>query len=117
MSSFQNNLSIRVNSSGIITGIYTTNSEDSTKFVLERSGAKIVIVDDIKQLEKVQKIKRQMPHLKVVVQIREPFGELSEGYYRWEDLEKMNTDDVEEEYQRRLDDIHVNDCCSIIFTR
>lgn len=60
-----------------------------------------------------------MPHLKVVVQTREPFADSlpSDGFYRWEDLEKMNTDDVEDEYQRRLEDIHVNDCCSIIFTR
>jgi long-chain-fatty-acid--CoA ligase ACSBG len=90
---------------------------DATKFVLERSGAKIVIVDDVKQLEKVQQIKKQMPQLKVVVQTREPFTDSSEGYYRWEDLEKMETDDVEEEYRKRLADIHANDCCSLIFTR
>jgi hypothetical protein len=58
-----------------------------------------------------------MPQLKVVVQTKEPFTETSEGYYRWEDLERMDTDDVEDEYQRRLEDIHANDCCSLIFTR
>lgn len=57
-----------------------------------------------------------MPNLKVVIQTREPFAESSEGYYRWDDLEQMDTSDVEEEYQRRLADIHVNDCCSLIFT-
>lgn len=67
-------------------------------------------------MEKVREIKRKMPHLKVVVQTREPFSETAEGFYRWEDLEKMSTDDVEEEYQRRLADIHANDCCSFIFT-
>lgn len=106
-----------IHAGGIITGIYTTNSVDSTKFVLERSGAKIVVVDDAKQLEKVQEIKKQMPQLKVVVQTREPFVEAGDGYYRWEDLERMETDDVEEEYKKRLADIHVNDCCSLIFTR
>lgn len=89
---------------------------DSTQFVLERSGATIVIVDDAKQMEKIQEIKKKMPHLKVIIQTREPFSEPSEGYYRWEDLERMDTDDVEEEYQRRLADIHANDCCSLIFT-
>jgi long-chain-fatty-acid--CoA ligase ACSBG len=84
---------------------------------LERSGAKIVVVDDVKQLEKVQQIRKQMPHLKVVVQTKEPFADTSDGYYRWEDLERMDTDDVEDEYQRRLEDIHANDCCSLIFTR
>lgn len=102
--------------SGIITGIYTTNSVDSTHFVLERSGATIVVVDDAKQMDKVREIKKRMPHLKIVIQTREPFAESSDGYYRWDDLEQMETDDAEEEYQRRLDDIHVNDCCSLIFT-
>lgn len=102
--------------SGIITGIYTTNSADSTQFVLERSGATIVVVDDAKQMEKVREIKRKMPHLKVVIQTREPFAESSDGYYRWDELIQMDTSDVEEEYQRRLADIHANDCCSLIFT-
>jgi long-chain-fatty-acid--CoA ligase ACSBG len=103
-------------SRGIITGIYTTNSVDSTLFVLERSGASIVVVDDVKQMEKVREVKKKMPHLKVVIQTREPFAESSEGFYRWEDLEKMDVSDLEEEYQRRLADINANDCCSLIFT-
>lgn len=101
---------------GIITGIYTTNSADATQFVLERAGATIVVVDDAKQMDKIREIKKKMPHLKVVIQTREPFAESSEGYYRWDDLESMDVSDVEEEYQRRLADIHANDCCSMIFT-
>lgn len=102
--------------SGIITGVYTTNSVDSTQYVLERSGAKIVVVDDAKQMDKVREIKRKMPHLKIVIQTREPFADSSEGFYRWDDLEQMDVSSVEEEYKKRLEDIHVNDCCSLIFT-
>jgi long-chain-fatty-acid--CoA ligase ACSBG len=103
--------------SGVITGIYTTNSVDSTKFVLEKSGATIVIVDDAKQMEKVKEIKKRMPHLKVVIQTREPFTESTEnGYYTWDELASMNTDDVEQEYRDRRADLAANDCCSLIFT-
>lgn len=100
----------------MITGIYTTNSVDSTKYVLERSGATIVIVDDAKQMEKVREVKRQMPHLKVIIQTREPFADKGEGFYTWDELALMDTDDVEQEYRNRLADIAVNDCCSLIFT-
>lgn len=103
-------------SRGIITGIYTTNSADATQFVLERAGATIVVLDDAKQMDKIREIKKKMPQLKVVIQTREPFAESSEGYYRWDELEQMDVSDVEEEYQRRLADIHANDCCSLIFT-
>lgn len=78
--------------------------------------ATIVVVDDAKQMDKVREIKKKIPALKVVIQTREPFGESADGFYKWDDLEKMDTSDVEEEYQRRLADIHVNDCCSLIFT-
>lgn len=101
---------------GIITGVYTTNSVDSTLYVLEQSGATIVVVDDAKQMEKVREIKKKMPHLKIVIQTREPFAESNEGFYRWDELESMDTSDVEEEYQHRLSEICANDCCSLIFT-
>lgn len=101
---------------GVITGIYTTNSVDSTHYVLERSGATIVVVDDAKQMDKVREIKKRMPHLKIVIQTREPFAESTEGFYRWDFLENMDVSDVDEEYQRIASDIHANDCCSLIFT-
>lgn len=100
----------------MITGIYTTNSVDSTRYVLERSGANIVVVDDAKQMEKVREIKKQMPNLKVIIQTREPFAESMEGCYTWDELALMDTDDVEQEYLNRRADIAANDCCSLIYT-
>lgn len=102
--------------SGIITGIYTTNSVDSTKYVLEKSNATIVIVDDPKQMEKVREIKKRMPHLKVVIQTREPYADSKDGYYTWDELFAMDTDEVEDEYLNRRADIAANDCCCLIFT-
>lgn len=58
-----------------------------------------------------------MPNLKIIVQTKEiPINPDDSGLFLWEDLEKMDTDDVEEEYAQRLSDICVNDCCSLIFT-
>lgn len=102
--------------SGVITGIYTTNSVDSTRYVIEKSGASIVVVDDVKQMEKVKEIKKHIPHLKVVIQTREPFAESADGYYTWDELLAMETEDVEQEYRDRRADIAANDCCSLIFT-
>jgi len=103
-------------SSGIITGVYTTNSVDSTMYVIEQSGATIVVVDDAKQMEKIREVKKKLPYLKVIIQTRAPFDS-GEGIYSWDVLEQMETDDdVEEEYQRRLADIAVNEVCCLIFT-
>jgi long-chain-fatty-acid--CoA ligase ACSBG len=83
---------------------------------LEKSGAQIVVVDELKQMEKVREIKKRMPHLKCVIQTqtRESFGQYTEsdGFYTWDELLNINTDDVEEEYRNRLANIAANECCS-----
>lgn len=87
--------------------------------MLESSRANIVIVDEPKQMDKIKAIKDKLPHLKAVVQTLPPFAQhirSSDGYWRWSEIEAMNTDDVEDEYKRRLADIKPNECCCLVYT-
>ncbi len=47
--------------------IYQTNSPEECRYVLENSDAKIVIVEDAEQLEKVRQVRAQLPKLEQVV--------------------------------------------------
>lgn len=108
-----------IHAGGIITGVYTTNSAESVKHVLESSRTNIVVVDDAKQMEKIYSIKSQLPLLKAVIQITPPYApyvKREDGYYRWSELEEMNTDDVEEEFKNRLANIVTNKCCCLVYT-
>ncbi|XP_055539214.1 very long-chain-fatty-acid--CoA ligase bubblegum [Wyeomyia smithii] len=108
-----------IHAGGIITGVYTTNSAESTHHVLESSRSNIVIVDDAKQMEKVYSIRSRLPHLKAVIQTLPPYApyvKKEDGYYRWSEVEEMNTDDVEEEFRNRLADIGINRCCCLVYT-
>lgn len=108
-----------IHAGGIITGVYTTNSAESVKHVLESSRTNIVVVDDAKQMEKIYSIKSQLPHLKAVIQTTAPYApyvKREDGYYRWSELEEMNTDDVEEEFKNRLANIVINKCCCLVYT-
>lgn len=108
-----------IHAGGIITGVYTTNSAESVKHVLESSQTNIVVVDDAKQMEKIYSIKSQLPHLKAVIQTTAPYApyvKREDGYYRWSELEEMNTDDVEEEFKTRLANIVTNKCCCLVYT-
>ncbi|CAO1302805.1 unnamed protein product [Diamesa serratosioi] len=108
-----------IHAGGILAGVYTTNSVDAVHHVLESSRANIVIVDDAKQMDKIHEIKHKLPNLKAVIQTLPPYAPFvkkDDGYYRWSELEEMNTDDVEEEYQKRLLDIAVNECCCLVYT-
>lgn len=76
-------------------------------------------MDDEEQLEKVLKVKDRLPHLKTVVKILPSSTEnvtKIDKIYSWDDLETMNTDDVEAEYERRLNEVKPMDCCSLCYT-
>ncbi|KAL7039826.1 hypothetical protein ACKWTF_000130 [Chironomus riparius] len=70
-------------------------------------------------MEKIHAIKDKLPHLKAIIQTLSPYApyvKRADGYYRWSELEAMNTADVEEEYQARLKSIVANECCCLVYT-
>lgn len=70
-------------------------------------------------MEKIHAIKDKLPHLKVVVQTLAPYPSYmkkSDGYWRWSELEQLDTDDVEEEYRKRSSDIVANEGCCLVYT-
>ncbi|XP_053674824.1 very long-chain-fatty-acid--CoA ligase bubblegum [Anopheles nili] len=108
-----------IHAGGIITGVYTTNSPESVQHVLESSRAQIVVVDDAKQMEKIYSIRANLPNLKTVIQTMPPYApyvKREDGYYRWSELEEMNVEDVEEEFNNRLANIAINQCCCLVYT-
>uniref|UniRef100_A0A2M4A0Z1 long-chain-fatty-acid--CoA ligase n=1 Tax=Anopheles triannulatus TaxID=58253 RepID=A0A2M4A0Z1_9DIPT len=108
-----------IHAGGIIAGVYTTNSPESVQHVLESSRAQIVVVDDAKQMEKVRSIRQNLPLLKTVIQTLPPYApyvKREDGYYRWSELVEMNVDDVEEEFNNRLANIAINQCCCLVYT-
>jgi len=108
-----------IDAGGIMCGIYPTSSVESCLYILKSSRANIVVVDDAKQMEKIQSIRDQLPHLKAVVQTLPPYGQnvtKQHGYYRWSELESMTTEDVDEKYMKRQSQIVANECCALIFT-
>ena len=53
---------------GITTGIYATNSPEMCKYMAIHSHSNILVVEDEKQLEKILKVKSELPDLKAIVQ-------------------------------------------------
>ncbi len=47
--------------------IYQTNSPEECRYVLENSDAKVVVVEDAEQLEKVRAVRDQLPQLEQIV--------------------------------------------------
>ena len=49
--------------------IYQTNSPEECRYVLENSDAKVVVVEDDEQMEKIRKVRDQLPQLQHVVRM------------------------------------------------
>lgn len=109
-----------IHAGGIISGIYVTSSAEASQYILECSRANICIVDDPNQMEKIHAIKDKIPDLKAIIQINGPFADYvqeKDGYYKWHDLENLTiSNDTEDEFDRRLENIAVNECSSLVFT-
>ena len=87
--------------------------------ILSKCNASIVVVDEAKQMEKIREIKDQLPNIKAIIQTLPPFAQYvkrSDGFWRWSEIEHLDTSEYEEEYQRRLKEIKPNECASIVFT-
>ena len=105
-------------SSGLAVGIYSTNSPEATQYNAVDSRANILVVDDDKQLQKVLKIRHQLPHLRAIIQwIGQPakVGP-SDNVYSWAEfmaLARWVPDSVLEERHRG---VSPNRCGTIIYT-
>ena len=64
-------------SSGLGTGIYTTNSPEACFYIAQSASCNVIVVDDDKQLQKILQIRHRLPHLKAVIQYR---GKLKQDY-------------------------------------
>ncbi|XP_049708809.1 long-chain-fatty-acid--CoA ligase ACSBG1 isoform X3 [Elephas maximus indicus] len=66
---------------GIVTGIYTTSSPEACQFIAHDCRANVIVVDTQKQLEKILKIWKHLPHLKAVVIYQEPLPKKMANVY------------------------------------
>lgn len=73
------------------------------------------MVDEDYQLEKILKIKDKLPDLKAIVKTL-PSEKVYEGVMSWKELEELNTDDYDGEYEKNVKEIKANSCCCLIFT-
>ncbi|TMW46352.1 hypothetical protein DOY81_008567 [Sarcophaga bullata] len=72
----------------VVAGIYTSNSAEAVRHVLEVSDATLCLVDDSQQMSKVRAIKSRLNQLRAVVQLNGPYDDFigkEEGYHRWSD--------------------------------
>lgn len=93
--------------------IYPTISEDEYAYVLNHSESKYCFVSCIDVLDKINKIKDQVPSLKGVYS----FDDLGSCAH-WSHVKELGNEHMElqEEVQRRMDAVHEDDLATLIYT-
>lgn len=99
---------------GFAAGVYTTNTPEACEHCALNCRAQIWVVEDAKQLEKVLKIRDNLPHLKTIIQYK---GKPSTpGVLSWDEVLRMGAKESDVELEDRLGKIAVNQCCTLIYT-
>jgi long-chain acyl-CoA synthetase len=91
--------------------IYQTNSPEECRYVLENSDAKVVIVEDDEQLEKVRAVRDQLPQLQHVVRMT---GESDDAISMAGLAAKASGDDAR--WESLYSAVTPDDICTFIYT-
>jgi long-chain acyl-CoA synthetase len=92
--------------------IYQTNSPEECQYVLENSDAKVVIVEDEEQLEKIRAVRDRLPLLEHVIRMTGS----SDDAISFEDLASRGAGRDAAEWEARWQSVAPEDICTFIYT-
>jgi long-chain acyl-CoA synthetase len=96
----------------VVVPIYQTNSPEECQYVLENSDAKVVIVEDDEQMEKIRAVRDRLPLLEHVVRMTGT----SEDAISLDDLAARGAAREPAEWEARWKSVVPEDVCTFIYT-
>ncbi|MGB7587839.1 MAG: long-chain fatty acid--CoA ligase [Solirubrobacterales bacterium] len=96
----------------IVVPIYQTNSPEECQYVLENSDAKVVVVEDDEQLEKIRAVRDKLPLLEHVVRMTGS----SDDAISLDELSQRGEARDASEWERRWRTVEPADICTFIYT-
>ena len=96
----------------IVVPIYQTNSPEECQYVLENSDAKVVVVEDDEQMEKIRAVRDRLPLLEHVIRMTGS----SEDAISFDDLAARGSARDASEWEARWQSVTPEDICTFIYT-
>jgi long-chain acyl-CoA synthetase len=96
----------------VVVPIYQTNSPEECQYVIENSDAKVVVVEDDDQLEKIREVRDRLPLLEHVVRMTGS----SEDTISFEDVSARGDDGDDSEWEQLWRAVEKDDVCTFIYT-
>ena len=99
----------------IIVGIYANNLPDDCAYIINHSDAVVLFVEDQEQLDKIFKVRNNLPNLKHIIIID---GESSgaEGVMTWQEFITKGINVTDNEFLARTVEMRPGDVASIVYT-
>jgi long-chain acyl-CoA synthetase len=101
---------------GAPAGIYTTNSPAEVKYIVEHAEAKLILLEDAGQWEKVAQVRDQLPDLKYVVMMRGVPKIEAPDVLTWEEFLAHGNQVPESQVDTRLDELKMDQLATLIYT-
>jgi len=96
----------------VVVPIYQTNSPEECRYVLDNSDAKVVVVEDAEQLEKVRAVRDQLPQLQHVVLM----SGSADDALSMEELAAKGANGNDEAWKALYEAVTPADICTFIYT-
>jgi long-chain acyl-CoA synthetase len=96
----------------IVVPIYQTNSPEECQYVLENSDAKVLIVEDSEQLDKIRQVRDRCPKLEHVIRMTGS----SDDAISADDVAKRGASHEASEWEERWRSVTPDDICTFIYT-
>ncbi|HYH58264.1 MAG TPA: AMP-dependent synthetase/ligase [Thermoleophilaceae bacterium] len=93
--------------------IYQTNSPEEVHYVADHSESTAIFAEDAEQLEKIRKIRGDLPHLEHVIAFE---SDGQDDHISLDDLRERGRQRSDEEYAERIANVTPDDVCLYIYT-
>ncbi len=101
---------------GVPVGIYTTSAAPEVSYLVRHSGARIVLVENVDQWQKLRDEKPNLPHLEHVILMRGSETPRDPKALSWEAFLTKGEQIREEDLDLRLSEARGNDLATLIYT-
>jgi long-chain acyl-CoA synthetase len=98
---------------GTVVPIYQTNSPEECHYVLDHSESRAVILEDAEQLEKIRKIRADLPNLEHVISMEPLEGD---DVISFDELRERGRAGTDEDYRSRIASVEPSDVATYIYT-
>lgn len=99
---------------GVAAGIYTTNSPHEVQYIVDNAAAKLILLEDVSQLDKIRQVREELDCLEHVVMMKD--NDEHDDALSWEAFMAKGNEVEESVVDERISNLKEEDLATLIYT-